>query len=106
MNRPMGLRAVGSIGKACPGLNIIATGGVSSADSAVQYFNMGASAVQVCSAIQNQDFTVIDDYLMGLKCHLYMLGRLDLATWNKQSPPTVYGNEIRIDYLKKINVML
>jgi hypothetical protein len=25
------------------------------------------SAVQICSAVQNQDFTVINDYITGLK---------------------------------------
>lgn len=46
----------------------------------------GASAVQICSAVQNQDFTVIDDYCTGLKAMLYLDGKL--AGWEGQSPPT------------------
>lgn len=46
-----------------------------------------SSFLQVCSAIQNQDFTVIDDYITGLKCLLY-LRSLELAGWDGQSPPT------------------
>jgi len=42
---------------------------------------------QVCSAIQNQDFTVVQDYISGLKCHLFMQSRPDLAQWDWQSPP-------------------
>lgn len=42
---------------------------------------------QVCSAVQNQDFTLIDDYTTGLKTLLY-LRSLDLEGWDGQSPPT------------------
>lgn len=47
---------------------------------------------QVCSAVQNQDFTVIQDYCTGLKALLYLksnppphLGQL----WDGQSPPQI-----------------
>lgn len=46
---------------------------------------------QVCSAVQNQDFTVIQDYLTGLKTLIYLksLGDEEYETkWNFQSPPT------------------
>ena len=33
---------------------------------------------QICSAVQNQDYTIIDDYVTGLKHHLYMKSRGDL----------------------------
>ena len=39
-------------------------------------------------AIQNQDFTVIDDYLTGLKALLYLDGIEELKEWDGQSPPT------------------
>lgn len=39
------------------------------------------SFVQICSAVQNQDFTVIEDYISGLKCLLYMKSRQDLENW-------------------------
>lgn len=41
---------------------------------------------QICSAVQNQDFTVIEDYITGLKALLYLDGRL--PGWDGQSPPT------------------
>ena len=44
--------------------------------------------LQVCSAIQNQDFTVIDDYILGLKTLLYMQAVDELSHWDGQSPPT------------------
>ena len=45
------------------------------------------SRSQVCSAVQNQDFTVIDDYVTGLQALVY-LESLGLKGWDGQSPPT------------------
>ena len=39
------------------------------------------------SAIQNQDFTVIDDYITGLKALLYLQTVEELDAWDGQSPP-------------------
>eukprot|EP00923_Selenidium_pygospionis_P039852 GHVN01069109.1.p1 GENE.GHVN01069109.1~~GHVN01069109.1.p1 ORF type:complete len:879 (+),score=141.30 GHVN01069109.1:1177-3813(+) len=74
VNRPIGLKAVSAIRKRCPKLGIMATGGVSSAEHALQYIQLGASVVQVCSAIQNQEQTVIEDLCTGLKALLYLKG--------------------------------
>ncbi|KAL9951246.1 hypothetical protein ACROYT_G043872 [Oculina patagonica] len=86
--RPIALRAVSAIGRALPGFPILATGGVDSAEAALQFLHCGASAVQVSSAVQNQDFTLIDDYTTGLKCLLYLQTIDELAAWSGQSPPT------------------
>ena len=43
---------------------------------------------KVCSAIQNQDFTVVQDYISGLKCLLYMETCEEFKEWNGQSMPT------------------
>jgi dihydropyrimidine dehydrogenase (NADP+) len=84
--RPMGLRAVSSVANALPGFAIMGIGGIDSADVTFQYLQAGASVVQVCSAIQNQDFTLIEDYCTGLKALLYLERRL--PRWDGQSPPT------------------
>jgi dihydropyrimidine dehydrogenase (NADP+) len=65
----------------------MATGGIDSADVAVQFFHCGAGVVQICSAVHNQEFTVVQDYITGLKAYLYMQSRPDLANWDFQSPP-------------------
>ena len=46
--RPIALRSVSSIARALPGFPILATGGVDSAESALQFLHCGASVVQVC----------------------------------------------------------
>lgn len=45
--RPIALRAVSAIANAIPGYPILATGGIDSADAALQFIHAGASVVQV-----------------------------------------------------------
>jgi len=71
-------------------------GGIDSAEAALQFLHAGSGVVQVCSAIQNQDFTVVQDYITGLKTMLYLQARQDLSYWDGQSPPVVYEMRNRI----------
>uniref|UniRef100_A0A8D2IGL8 Dihydropyrimidine dehydrogenase [NADP(+)] n=1 Tax=Varanus komodoensis TaxID=61221 RepID=A0A8D2IGL8_VARKO len=87
--RPIALRAVSAIACALPGFPILATGGIDSAESGLQFLHSGASVLQVCSAIQNQDFTVIKDYCTGLRALLYLQSIEELQDWDGQSPPTI-----------------
>ncbi|XP_067138648.1 dihydropyrimidine dehydrogenase [NADP(+)] [Centruroides vittatus] len=86
--RPVALRAVSAISQVLPGFPILATGGIDSAEAGLQFIYCGASVLQVCSAIQNQDFTVIDDYITGLKALLYLQNIPEMSDWDGQSPPT------------------
>ncbi|KFM57333.1 Dihydropyrimidine dehydrogenase [NADP(+)], partial [Stegodyphus mimosarum] len=86
--RPIALRAVSAVARAIPGFPILATGGIDSADAGLQFLHAGATVLQVCSAIQNQDFTVIDDYVTGLKALLYLQSLPEFEEWDGQSPPT------------------
>uniref|UniRef100_A0A4W4FIT6 Dihydropyrimidine dehydrogenase [NADP(+)] n=1 Tax=Electrophorus electricus TaxID=8005 RepID=A0A4W4FIT6_ELEEL len=86
--RPIVLKAVSAIARALPAFPILATGGIDSAESGLQFLHVGASLLQVCSAVQNQDFTVIDDYCTGLKALLYLKNIEELQDWDGQSPPT------------------
>lgn len=54
----------------------------------IQTINCFLFPCQVSSAVQNQDFTLIDDYTTGLKCLLYLQTIDELAAWSGQSPPT------------------
>jgi dihydropyrimidine dehydrogenase (NADP+) len=85
--RPMALRAVSAIARALPGFPILATGGIDSAEVGLQFIQAGASLLQVCSAVHNQDYTLIDDYNSGLQTLLY-LKSLNMPGWQGQSPPT------------------
>ncbi|XP_078039722.1 dihydropyrimidine dehydrogenase su(r) [Augochlora pura] len=86
--RPQALRAVSSIAQHLPGFPILGIGGIDSADVALQFLHCGASVLQVCSAIQNQDFTLIDDYITGLQTLLYLKSLGQVKDWDGQSPTT------------------
>lgn len=45
--RPIALRAVTAIARALPGFPILATGGIDSAESGLQFLHSGASVLQV-----------------------------------------------------------
>lgn len=87
--RPVALKSVSAIGNAIPNFPIMATGGIDSADVALQFLQCGASVMQICSAVQNQDFSVIQDYITGLKALLYLKANPppENGTWDGQSPP-------------------
>jgi dihydropyrimidine dehydrogenase (NADP+) len=91
--RPIALRDISSIAKTLPGYPIMGAGGVDSGEVALQFLHAGATLIQICSSIQNQDFTVIQDYITGLKALLYLESREDLKKngWIGQSPPKVYS---------------
>ncbi|XP_013417109.1 dihydropyrimidine dehydrogenase [NADP(+)] isoform X2 [Lingula anatina] len=85
--RPIALQVVSTIANALPGFPILAAGGIDSAEAGMQFLYAGATVLQVGSAVHNQDFTLIDDYVTGLKVLLY-LQSLELKDWEGQSPPT------------------
>jgi len=87
--RPIALKAVSNVARKIPGFPILATGGIDSADTTLQFIYAGASVVQICSAIQNQDFTIIQDYISGLKALLYLQAKEGHDNWDGQSPPVV-----------------
>lgn len=88
--RPQALKAISSISNHIPGFPILGIGGIDSAESALQFLQCGATVLQVCSAVQNQDFTLIQDYCNGLKALLYLKANpppYNPHLWDGQSPP-------------------
>ncbi|VDK61114.1 unnamed protein product [Cylicostephanus goldi] len=85
--RPIALKAVSAIARDLKGFPIMATGGIESAETGLAFLNAGASVLQVCSAVQNQDYTVVEDYCTGLRALLYLKAAQSLQSWDGQSPP-------------------
>ena len=54
--RPIALKAVSAIAKVLPGFPILATGGIDSADVALQFLHCGAHAVQVGLLVSSASF--------------------------------------------------
>lgn len=65
--RPMALRAVSAIANALPGFPILATGGVDSADVALQFLHAGAPVMQVTSS--DETAAVGHPFILGVQCH-------------------------------------
>ncbi|EYC24357.1 hypothetical protein Y032_0014g2463 [Ancylostoma ceylanicum] len=85
--RPIALKAVSAIANKMRGFPIMAAGGIESAETGLAFLYAGASVLQVCSAVQNQDYTVVEDYCTGLRALLYLKGAKSLKDWDGQSPP-------------------
>src|SRR3954470_10872049 len=64
--RPIALRQVMEIARACPGVSVSGMGGVECADDAAQFFLMGASTVQVCTGAMLQGYEMIEGLCNGL----------------------------------------
>ncbi|CAB1317660.1 unnamed protein product, partial [Coregonus sp. 'balchen'] len=82
------MRVVSAIGRALSGFHSLATGRIDPAETGLQFLHAGASALQICSAVQNQDFILIEDYCLGRKALLYPKSIEKLTGWDGQSPST------------------
>ena len=98
--RPIALRVASTIANNpdLKGINIMATGGIINSQHALAYtLYGGASVYQICSAVQEQDFSIINDLTTGLKALLYLSKREDLKKngWKGQSPPVLKMQKLR-----------
>lgn len=64
--RPLGLRFVSQIAKALPNEPISGMGGIENWRTAVEYLMVGASTLQVCTAVMWYGFRIIRDITKGL----------------------------------------
>jgi dihydropyrimidine dehydrogenase (NADP+) len=84
---------------------IMATGGIISAHHALSYAKFGRCSVfQIASAVQEQDFSIIQDLNTGLRAALYLTQRDDLRKkgWKGQSPPTEKSQTLK-KYINNFN---
>ena len=68
----------------------MATGGIINSLHALAYAKFGRCSVfQIASAVQEQDFSIIQDLNSGLRAALFLSRREDLRKkgWKGQSPP-------------------
>jgi len=67
--KPIGLRAVSQIAKSI-NLPIFGIGGISSWEHAVEYMLLGASAVQICTAVMIEGYDIIINFIEGLERYM------------------------------------
>lgn len=68
--RPIALRHVMQIGRACPSTAISGMGGIESAADAAQFFALGASTVQICTGAMLQGYEMIEGLCTDLSAYL------------------------------------
>lgn len=85
--RPIALRHVMAIARACPGAAISGMGGVESATDAVQFLLVGAHTVQVCTGAMLQGYEMIEGLCEGLGQFLEQHGFETVADAVGQSLP-------------------
>ena len=64
--RPIALRQVMEIARACPGKAVSGMGGIESAEDAAQFLLVGAHTVQVCTGAMLQGYEMIEGLCTGL----------------------------------------
>lgn len=98
--RPIALRVATNIANH-PHLNkaeLMATGGIINAHHALAYAKFGRCSVfQIASAVQEQDFSIIQDLNSGMRAALYLSKRDDLIKkgWKGQSPPILKSQTLK-----------
>lgn len=98
--RPIALRVATTLANN-PHLNkaeFMATGGIINSYHALSFAKFGRCSVfQIASAVQEQDFSIIQDLNSGLKASLYLTKRDDLIKkgWKGQSPPSEKGQMLK-----------
>jgi len=94
--RPFALKKASEVAKNVPGIEIFGSGGIISGDHAMSYLRYGSKALQICSAVQDQDAsTVAYDLTTSIQAHMYLSTREDLRKkgWSGQSPPMKFAKQ-------------
>ncbi len=71
--KPIALRCAGEL-VSCPGLPLMASGGISSGADAIDFMLMGASAVQACTSIMIGGYAIVERWLAELEAFMEMHG--------------------------------
>lgn len=77
--RPIALRHVMEIARACPGTAISGMGGVETGEDAVQFLLLGASTVQVCTGAMLHGYEMIEPLCVGLGAFMERHGMTTVA---------------------------
>lgn len=71
--KPITLRTIAEISRAC-NLPITGTGGATTWSDAVEFFSVGARNIQMCTAVMQYGFRIIDDLTSGLANYMERKG--------------------------------
>ncbi len=87
--RPLGLRFVSQIAKAIPTIPISGIGGIGNWQNAVEYLMVGASTLQVCTAVMWYGFQIIRDFIQHLSKFMKKKGYATLSAMVGKALPKI-----------------
>ena len=93
--KPIGLRCVAQLAQAT-NLPLQGIGGIASWQDIVEYFSVGASAIQVCTAVMLHGYGIITPLLAGLESYLDRKGIQQLSNITGAAIPKITARE-RLD---------
>jgi len=85
--RPIALRQVMEIARACPDVPVSGMGGIESAEDAVQFMLVGARTTQVCTGAMLQGYGMIDALCSGLEAFMSRHGFVSVSELVGRSLP-------------------
>ncbi|MDP6409564.1 MAG: NAD-dependent dihydropyrimidine dehydrogenase subunit PreA [Planctomycetota bacterium] len=85
--RPIALRQVMEIARACPDASVSGMGGIETAEDAVQFLLVGASTVQVCTGAMLHGYEMIGELCEGLAAFMERHGFESVAEFVGKSLP-------------------
>lgn len=93
--RPIALRKISEIARDTDlnkKLSILGTGGCVTADHAMSFFQYGASVIQISSAVMDQDLSIVENLITGVKANMYLaqVKALKEKGWVGQHPPNEF----------------
>jgi len=98
--KPIALNMVGECARDSEiGIPISGIGGIATWRDAVEFMLMGATTVQVCTAVMHHGFRIVDDMIEGLNNYLDARGITSLnEIVGKTVPKFVDWNDLNLDY--------
>lgn len=90
--KPIGLRCVAQLAQATH-LPLLGIGGISRWQDAVEYFAVGASAVQICTAVMLHGYGIITPLLGGLESYLDRKGISKISDITGAAIPRIIARE-------------
>jgi dihydropyrimidine dehydrogenase (NAD+) subunit PreA len=99
--KPIGLRCVAQIASSVD-VPVSGIGGITNWEDVVEYFLVGASTVQVCSAVMQWGYRIIEDLKQGLQDYMVKMGFAEINDFVGLALPHIKRhNDLRRDYRLK-----
>ena len=98
--KPIGLRCIAQLAKGT-GLSISGIGGIASWQDAAEYILVGASTVQVCTAVMLRGYKIVEKMKNGLSAYMHEKGFESVAQMTGSVLPKITSHE-QLDFAYRV----